>query len=167
MLTAKGQSIDENIIKNIHEIVTNNIFQGGIYRTINVRISGESFVPPSWEEVRSLMRFFINDLKSMEGNLKSIDEITLAAWIHAEFVRIHPFVDGNGRTARLLLNYSLLEHSFLPINIESSEKSVYYEALDIYGKNPTLDNLKDFRNLIMEKEYQQLKEMKREILSVK
>lgn len=57
MLTANDQPIDENIIRSIHEIVTNNIFQGGIYRTINVRISGASFVPPSWEDVRSLMRF--------------------------------------------------------------------------------------------------------------
>lgn len=166
-LITTNQKIDKNIIKDIHEIVTNNIFQGGIYRSINVRISGALFIPPSWEEVRSLMKFFISDLRSMEEKLQDVDEIMLASWIHAEFVRIHPFIDGNGRTARLLLNYSLMEDSFLPINIESSYKSIYYEALDKYGKNPSLENPADFKNLIMIKEYQQLKEMEQEILSIK
>ncbi|MDF2636883.1 MAG: ibpA, partial [Pelosinus sp.] len=53
-----------------------------------------------------------------------------AAILHSEFVKIHPFVDGNGRTARLLLNFELLKHGYVPIVIKKEQRLEYYNALD-------------------------------------
>lgn len=166
VLKHQNQEITENVIKDIHEKVSQNIFQGGIYRNTNVRISGASFTPPNWENVRYLMKWFISDLRLKEID-NELNPIEISAWIHAEFVRIHPFIDGNGRTVRLLLNYSLIRYGFLPINIEAKEKSIYYETLDEYGKNPTRENLCRFVKFIETKEYKYLKEMEKEILNIK
>ena len=56
----------------------------------------------------------------------------------AEFVRIHPFPDGNGRTSRLIMNYQLMAHGFLPVNIKHENRHAYYEALDLYAASGNL-----------------------------
>lgn len=100
------------------------------------------------------MFFALEDLK------KYSDGIEKAAWIHAEFVRIHPFSDGNGRTARLLLNYELMRLGYLPIIIKAENRVEYYEALDYYGK---YRDIKLFLNLIYKLEEKRLLEYKKEI----
>ena len=77
-----------------------------------------------------------------------------------EFVRIHPFTDGNGRTSRLLLNFILMINKFKPIIIKNEERPKYYESVDEYA---TENYLNDFYKLIIEKEYQTLEEYKNEI----
>ena len=59
--------------------------------------------------------------------------VELAAWTHAEFVRIHPYVDGNGRTSRLLMNYQLMADGFLPVSITKEHRLEYFEALEAYA----------------------------------
>jgi Fic family protein len=56
--------------------------------------------------------------------------VELAARLHVDFVGIHPFVDGNGRTSRLLMNFELMRHGYLPIIIPVEQRLSYYEALD-------------------------------------
>ncbi|HBH13878.1 MAG TPA: cell filamentation protein Fic, partial [Clostridiales bacterium] len=51
--------------------------------------------------------------------------------IHGEFVKIHPFIDGNGRTSRLLLNFELLKNGYIPIIIKNKERARYYDVLDL------------------------------------
>jgi Fic family protein len=53
-----------------------------------------------------------------------------AARLHVDFVKIHPFVDGNGRTARLLMNFELMKSGFLPVIFQAADRLAYYEALD-------------------------------------
>ena len=98
--------LDEELIKDIHQVVMENIIEGGLYRSYNVRITGASFTPPDWTEVRTAMKWFMADFEAKKSDLNSIE---LASYVHAEFVRIHPFQDGNGRTARLLLNFMLMK----------------------------------------------------------
>lgn len=144
--------LDENLIKDIHEILMDNIFPGGIYRSGNVRITGASFAPPSWEKVRDEMKYFIYSYNEKKDK---IHPVQLAAWVHAEFIRIHPFQDGNGRCARLLLNYVLMKYEFLPIIIEAKERPIYYEALDQYGKEGKLEK---FQELVEDYELSIIKE---------
>ena len=59
--------------------------------------------------------------------------IELAAWTHAEFVKIHPFEDGNGRTSRLIMNYQLMANGFLPISILKENRLDYFNALESYA----------------------------------
>lgn len=69
---------------------------------------------------------------------KELNPIELAAWTHAEFVRIHPFIDGNGRTSRLIMNYQLMINGFLPVSIAKENRLEYYNALEEYAVNGSL-----------------------------
>ena len=69
----------------------------------------------------------------MPRQREKLNAIEWAAWTHAEFVRIHPFPDGNGRTARMLMNLQLLTEGFQPISIAKEERLAYYEALEAYA----------------------------------
>lgn len=144
----KGIELDNNVIKDIHEILMNNIIPGGIYRYVDVSITGASHKPPSRTEMYNRLNAFYYDLKN-----KNLNPIEKAAWVHAEFVVIHPFEDGNGRTSRMLMNYILMENGYLPVNIESENKISYYEALDEYGKSKNLD---PFLELVVNLEEDQL-----------
>lgn len=148
----ENKDLSEELIKDIHEILLDNIFHGGIYRSENVRITGASFSPPSWDKVRDEMKFFIDEYKNKS---KVLHPVNLAAWVHGDFIRIHPFVDGNGRCARLIMNFVLLKNNYLPIIILASERARYYEVLDKFGKDGEQEELFKF---IEEKELQSIKE---------
>lgn len=148
---AENKPLDENIVKDLHAILTENIIVGGIYRNQEVRISGAGFTPPSGNEMYTQVKAFYEDLK----NKTELNPIELAAWTHAEFVRIHPFVDGNGRTSRLLMNYQLMIHGFLPISIGKETRLDYYNALEEYAVNK---DLTPFAEFIANLEEQQLDE---------
>lgn len=146
----EGKVLDENIIKDIHAILTENIIVGGIYRKQEVRISGAGHTPPSGNDMYIQIKNFYADLKWKK---KELNPIEYAAWTHAEFVRIHPFVDGNGRTSRLIMNYQLMSDGFLPISIAKENRLNYYNALEEYAVNA---NLEKFADLIAELEGEQL-----------
>ena len=144
--------LTENIVKDLHAILTENIIVGGIYRNEEVRISGAGFTPPLGNEMYMQIKNFYEDLKIKDMELNPIE---LAAWTHAEFVRIHPFVDGNGRTSRLLMNYQLLQNGYLPISVAKENRLDYYNALEKYAVN---GDLTDFADLVAELEEAQLDE---------
>ena len=81
--------------------------------------------------------------------------IELAAWTHAEFVKIHPFVDGNGRTSRMIMNYQLMAAGFLPVSIAKENRLPYFEALEAYAVG---GDLKPFAEMIASLEEQRLEE---------
>ena len=143
--------LTENIVKDLHAILTENIITGGIYRNQEVRISGEGFTPPAGNEMYIQIKNFYEDLKC-QTNLNAIE---LAAWTHAEFVRIHPFIDGNGRTGRLLMNYQLMLHGFLPVSVDKNTRLDYYNALEQYAAD---GDLKPFADFIADLEEKQLDE---------
>lgn len=145
----KGLTLDENIVKDVHALLMENILIGGIYRREEVVISGASHTPPAGNEMYAQIKDFYVEL-AKKGDLNGIE---LAAWTHAEFVRIHPFLDGNGRTARLLMNYQLLSRGFLPISIAKEDRLDYYNALDKYAVQ---GELKDFTNMVAMLEEKQL-----------
>lgn len=125
----EGKSLDERILKDIHAILMENIFTGGIYRDVGVYITGAAHTPPAPDEMYRQIKDFYVDL---EKN-REMDPITLAAWTHGEFVRIHPFIDGNGRTARMIMNYQLMFHDFLPVSISKEDRLPYFSCLEAYA----------------------------------
>lgn len=126
---AEGQPLDENLVKDFHQALMENIIPGGIYRNHDVSITGATHTPPTPNEMYSQIKYFYYEMQGKSG----IDPIELAAWTHAEFVRIHPFPDGNGRTSRLIMNYQLMSAGLLPINIRTEKRLQYYDALDKYA----------------------------------
>ena len=127
---AEGRLLDEEMLKDIHALLMENIMVGGAYRSVEVRITGAGFRPPAPQEMFQQMRWFFADMPRQREKLNAIE---WAAWTHAEFVRIHPFPDGNGRTARMLMNLQLLTEGFQPISIAKEERLAYYEALEAYA----------------------------------
>ena len=146
---AQQNPLDENIVKDLHALLTENIIVGGIYRNQEVRISGAGFTPPAGNEMYIQIKGFYEELNQQSD----LNPIELAAWTHAEFVRIHPFIDGNGRTSRLLMNYQLLSQGFLPVSIAKENRLEYYNALEEYAVH---SNLQPFADLVAELEEKQL-----------
>ena len=119
------KKISQEIIQQIHEFLMKGLINHpGQYRTENVRITGAKIRPPSYHKIINLLEDFIQDIQTFK-----IQTIKKAAYIHHEFVRIHPFMDGNGRVARLLTNFYLMKKDFPPIIIQKENRKKYYTSL--------------------------------------
>lgn len=148
---AENKPLDENTVKDLHAILTENIIIGGIYRNQEVRISGAGFTPPAGNEMYVQIKAFYEGLKTKT----ELNPIEIAAWTHAEFVRIHPFIDGNGRTSRLLMNYQLMSQGFLPVSVDKDTRIDYYNALEQYAVK---GDLTPFADSVADLEEKQLDE---------
>lgn len=148
---AESKPLDESAVKDIHALLMENILVGGVYRNVEVRISGAGHKPPAPSEMYRQIKNFYADLPYKTG----LNAIELSAWTHAEFVRIHPFVDGNGRTSRMIMNYQLMAQGFLPVSIAKENRLEYFDALEAYAVN---GDLQPFADMIAELEEQRLGE---------
>lgn len=148
---SENKHLDENIVKDIHSILMENILVGGVYRNVEVRITGAKHKPPAPSEMYYQIKEFFSNINSKSD----LNPIELAAWTHAEFVKIHPFIDGNGRTSRLIMNYQLLRNEFLPVSINTEDRLEYFNLLEEYAVN---GNLAPFVDFIAKLEEQQLEE---------
>lgn len=127
-LTKKSvKQITEKDILHLHSLVLKGIDDtyAGHYRNIPVRIAGSATVLPNYLKIPDLMEKFIQWLHTT-----TLDPIEIAALAHYELVTIHPFVDGNGRTARLLMNLILMIYGFPPAIIKPSERLAYITSLE-------------------------------------
>jgi Fic family protein len=126
---SKGKSdiTVEHLLK-MHQIVLKGIEKefSGRYRPGQVRILGANFVPPNALKIPQLMEDFVRWAKENAGYANIIE---YAATLHYRFVWIHPFVDGNGRVARLLMNLILIRAGYPPTIILNSDRKKYYNAL--------------------------------------
>lgn len=124
----KDQKITQKNILHLHQLILQKIDNqnAGRYRTINVRIAGVNVIFPNSAKIPGLMKDFTNWLaqKNQDHPAKK------AADAHFKLVSIHPFVDGNGRTARLLMNLILLQNGYPSAVIETKERSKYINAIE-------------------------------------
>lgn len=127
-LVKNNTKLSEREIKNIHSLVTKGIenINSGQYRTVPVYISGAEHIPPQPYMVRPEME----KLMSWYEKNNELHPIEKASILHGEFVKTHPFVDGNGRTARLLLNLELMKNGYPPIIITKEDRTKYYSTLE-------------------------------------
>ncbi|HBS86879.1 MAG TPA: cell filamentation protein Fic [Bacteroidales bacterium] len=123
----KKNGIIEEDIKNLHHLLYRQIEpeKAGVYRKIKVFISGSSYSLPDPKELKTLMKKFEDKYKIYD---KNIHPVRLAALAHNDFVFIHPFLDGNGRIARLITNLILI-HSGYPVTIIPPVLRMEYIAL--------------------------------------
>ena len=123
----------ENIIKQIHTLVLMDRPEDrGIYRRIPVRIMGAYHTPPDPVMVPELMEKLVKEFE-----VSKLHPIERAALFHLKFEGIHPFVDGNGRTGRLILNLFLMQNGYPPIDVKFADRKQYYDAFDLYDRNET------------------------------
>ncbi len=145
MLTYKGD-INKKFVLRLHRILTIDILQkeeSGKFRKVQVFIRGEKQMPPKPKlislELNKLMKWY-------NKNKKKYHPVIVASYFHTAFEGVHPFVDFNGRTGRLLLNFILLKNRFPAIDIRTKEKIQYYRAIKRAIKE---GNLKPFVNLVI------------------
>jgi len=124
-LAAQNEQLSEKVIQDIHSIVLNDrMLDRGVYRRVAVRILGAVHIPPNPIKIANLMQELVSDYNN---NAKGIKEI---ATFHVAFERIHPFIDGNGRTGRLLANLELMKQGYPPIDIKFATRKEYYDSLN-------------------------------------
>lgn len=122
---------DEKVLLHIHSIVLSGIDRqnAGNYRSVRVRLVGSRHVCPNPIKIPSLMQEYF---EYYENNKDSLHPVELASNMHEKLVSIHPFIDGNGRTARLVMNLILLRNGYpiTVINSENNKRQDYYHALE-------------------------------------
>lgn len=106
------REISEGDILKLHHLFYEKIDEdnAGKYRKVPVFVSGTDYVFPAPDAVPALMKAFVENIA---GQRKKLHPIEFAAWLHNQFVNIHPFIDGNGRVARLLMNLALLQSGYV------------------------------------------------------
>ena len=151
-LVKDKQPITEWNIKNIHQLILKEIDNenAGRYRKENVTIKGATHIPPDFLKLPELMEKLILNYETWN----KYHPIIQAALLHGELVKIHPFVDGNGRTSRLITNLDLMNHGYNPVIIKKENRLEYYEVLD---KAHTIGDYTDFIKLVTKLEIDILK----------
>ncbi len=124
----KRSTISEHLIKSLHQLVTQNIEKewAGQYRNAPVRITGTVHQPPNALEISHLIG---NLLRWVGIQQQKMHPVELAAMFHHKLVHIHPFFDGNGRTARLLMNILLMQKGYPLVIILKNDRKRYYRVL--------------------------------------
>lgn len=123
----------EKVIKEIHSIVLMDKPQDkGIYRRVPVRIMGAAHEPPQPFLVPIKMEQLIVEYDEMKKRLHPIEQVAL---FHLKFEGIHPFIDGNGRTGRLLMNLGLLKDGYPAINVKFADRRRYYDCFSAYDQS--------------------------------
>lgn len=145
-LIANKEPLSEWNIKNIHALILKEIdnTNTGKYRSENVVISGAKHIPSKYYEIGDLMQKLMVEY---QNEWKAFHPLVRATLIHGEFVKIHPFIDGNGRTSRLLLNFELMKNGYPPIIIKNEQRARYYDVLDLAH---TTMNYEPFIELVSE-----------------
>ena len=125
----ENKNITESFMLDIHKIILTGLDNdnAGFYRNCRVRISGSTVIMPNPLKVPDLMIDFYNWLNENMDN-----EPLTAILAHLKFVSIHPFVDGNGRCARLLMNTILLQFGFVPLIIRPTDRKRYLSVIENY-----------------------------------
>lgn len=117
------------LLERINGILTKNtgVVYGGRIRFFDVHIQGSTHIPPAHTEVK---KHTLNFLKWYSANKHKLHPFELAAMIHAKLTWIHPFEDGNGRTARAIMNFILMKKGFPMFFIPVEKREEYYHSLD-------------------------------------
>lgn len=153
-LMNKNTSLAEREVLSIHNLILRGIHpeNAGRYRKVQVMIKGSVHMPPQpFLVAKEMEDYFIWH----ETNKKKLHPIVLAAEMHERLVTIHPFIDGNGRTSRLVMNLILLQHGYVIANIKGDYDSRmnYYQALETAQ---TQNNKEEFIHFVAQIERESL-----------
>ena len=146
--------LDEEIIKDIHEVLVKGIIEeGGVYRNVNISIKGSKYVPCDPIKVYHRMDKYVVQLNEMPNDLDKV------VYAHLQLSKIHPFLDGNGRLCRLILNYMLISEGYLPISIPAKRRKEYFATLEAFKVDKTSVPFSNLLNDLLNKEYDRLIEL--------
>jgi len=150
---AKNEQITENDVLELHRLFYHRIDgeKAGKYRQEQVFISGTDYLPPKSKEIPDLMKDFFSKMPEWKATLHPV---TFAAKLHERIASIHPFIDGNGRTVRLVMNLALLQAGYPIAVIPPVLRSDYIYLISLANKG----DCEQFFNFISSVEYESTKE---------
>lgn len=143
------ENFEESFIRELAGKICPNIHHNSIaqYRKDNVRIIGASKIPPdNYKIVTREIPWFVENINSQLKNKEIINQIETAIFAHLHLVRIHPFDDGNGRTARVLQDIILTDSNIPSPLIPSGERHIYYTCLDEAVKSWSINNARSLED---------------------
>lgn len=144
-IVSNKMPLSEFVIKNIHSLVLMNKPEDkGVYRRVPVRIMGAFTEPVQPYMIEPKITELLAENEKRKATMNIIERV---ARFHLEFESIHPFIDGNGRTGRLLINFELMQNGYPPINVKFTDRKRYYDAFDSFSRN---QNATPMTNLIAE-----------------
>ena len=138
-LASNKQELTENVLKDLHEKVVKDFSVGGLYRNVDISIKGSNHTPPSYLKVYDRMGKYFHQLSD-----ESADLYYNIAFSHLQLMKIHPFLDGNGRLARIVLNYELVLNGLKPIYVEYDQRQKYFDMLEDFKVNKNIQPFIDF-----------------------
>lgn len=131
-LVSEKVDLSEKVVKDIHSLVLMDRPQDrGVYRRLPVRILGAKVEPPQPYLVPIKMEELMLNYRSLDNKLHDIEKI---ARFHLDFEGVHPFIDGNGRTGRLILNLEIMKNGYPPISVKFTDRKKYYECFHVYSE---------------------------------
>ena len=136
-------------LEKLNDILTQNtgVVYPGRVRFFPVKIEGADHVPPDSEKVRPLLKKMIQFYSEFR---RKIHPFVLACLIHAQFVEIHPFEDGNGRTGRALMNWILMQAGYPKVFVPVKVRQKYYEAIDLHNQKEVKGYCEKMFNIVMD-----------------
>lgn len=139
-LAKANSDMDEKLLKDLHAILLHNLNpMGGLYRQVNISIKGSSYTPPNYLKVYDKMnKYFVETLNPFGDMMENI------SYAHLQLAKIRPFIDANGRLARIILNFHLIKNGFLPIIINHKESQKYFDLLEKFKVEKTIQPFVDF-----------------------
>lgn len=146
-LVKDNVELTEDKLKDLHQILMEGFSNGGLYRNVDISINGSNHTPCHYLKIYDRMETYFINLKQKEDDV--LEQISYA---HLQLCKIHPFLDGNGRLARLVLNYFLMKHRLAPIAICYKDKEQYFNCLEEYKVNKNSDVFKEYL-IKLENEY--------------
>lgn len=144
----KGE-LNNKLLEKVNGILTKNtdVVYGGRIRFFNVEIIGSKHVPPKHEEVK---KHLLNMYKWYSVNKNKLHPFELATMIHAKLTWIHPFEDGNGRSARAIMNWLLIKNSYPMFFIPFDKREEYYMTLEEADKGNNKKYISKMLRLIID-----------------
>ena len=139
-LVKNNEELTENKLKDLHEILMKDILEvSGLYRNVDISIKGSNHTPPSHIKVYDRMGKYFDYLAQVNADL-----LEYISFSHLQLAKVHPFLDGNGRCARLVLNYELMKSGLAPVYILPEERNEYYNTLEEFKVNKDSNPFKEF-----------------------
>ncbi len=134
-LVSKKAVLNEELIKKLHSLVLlDKPIYKGVYRHVPVKVLGAFHIPPEAYKIGNKIVKLLDEFSKSKAH-----PIEKVAYFLVKFEGIHPFFNGNSRTARIILNMNLMENGYLPIIIKKNDKLRYYECIDSFSRDSTTE----------------------------
>ena len=138
-LLSENKELNENDLKDIHEKIVDGFALGGLYRNVDISIKGSGHTPPSYLKVYDRMKKYFDTIYDSANDL-----YYNIAFSHLQLAKIHPFLDGNGRLARIVLYYQLKKNGLKHVYISVDNKEEYFNLLEEFKVNKNIEPFIEF-----------------------